>query len=55
MSICAILLLLENWRKDKIIKKLIEKPNDKPSWEEITENKRLRKELEELVIKLKEK
>ena len=37
MSICAILLLLENRRKDKIIKKLREKPNDKPSWEEVTD------------------
>lgn len=38
MSICAILLLLENRRKDTIIKKLKEKPNDKPSWEEVTDN-----------------
>ena len=37
MSICAILLLLENMRKDTIIKELREKPNDKPSWEEVTD------------------
>ena len=37
MSICAILLLFENRRKDTIIKELREKPNDKPSWEEVTD------------------
>jgi len=44
MSICAILLLLENRRKDTIIKKLIEKPNDKPSWEEVTDKMETSKE-----------
>ena len=44
MSICAILLLLENRRKDTIIKKLREKPNDKPSWEEVTDKMETSKE-----------
>lgn len=37
MSICAILLLLENRRKDKIIKKLKENPTENPSWEDVTD------------------
>ena len=44
MSICAILLLLENMRKDTIIKELREKPNDKPSWEEVTDKMETSKE-----------
>ena len=44
MSICAILLLLENRRKDTIIKKLREKTNDKPSWEEVTDKMETSKE-----------
>ena len=44
MSICAILLLLENRRKDTIIKKLRENPNDKPSWEEVTDKMETSKE-----------
>ena len=44
MSICAILLLLENRRKDTIIKELIEKQNDKPSWEEVTDKMETSKE-----------
>lgn len=44
MSICAILLLFENRRKDTIIKKLREKPNDKPSWEEVTDKMETSKE-----------
>ena len=44
MSICAILLLLENRRKDTIIKELREKPNDKPSWEEVTDKMETSKE-----------
>ena len=44
MSVCAILLLLENRRKDTIIKELREKPNDKPSWEEVTDKMETSKE-----------
>lgn len=44
VSICAILLLLENRRKDTIIKKLREKPDDKPSWKEVTDKMETSKE-----------
>ena len=44
MSICAILLLFENRRKDTIIKKLREKPDDKPSWKEVTDKMETSKE-----------
>ena len=44
VSICAILLLLENRRNDTIIKKLREKPDDKPSWKEVTDKMETSKE-----------
>ena len=54
MSICVILLLLENRRKDTIIKKLREKPNDKPSWEEVTDKIETSKEsIKEVIDKEK--
>ena len=50
MSICAILLLLENRRKDTIIKELRENLNDKPSWEEVTDKMETSKESIKKVI-----
>ena len=44
MSICAILLLFENRRKDTIFKKLTENPNDKSSWDEVTDKMETSKE-----------
>lgn len=44
ISICVILLLLKNRRKDTIIKKIREKSNDQPSWEEVTDKMETSKE-----------